>query len=159
MHTPLTITEVPSIGTLTYSATQVSTATLAGNKMNSCRPLRSRILCFSYDRILGETRRAVLQRRYDAVFVSSLHEVTDLISAPPFDAIVLCHTVPFDERQGCIAFAGRVWPMAKIILVASGNELLQPGIDRAVLGLAGPEKLLHAVQQVLRPTVSLADLH
>ncbi len=159
MHAPLTITEVPLVGTLVYGALQVHTATLAGDTVNFCRPPRSRVLCFSHDLVLGETRRAILQHWHDAVFASSLDEVIHLISASPFDVIVLCHTVPFDERQSCLALAGRAWPIAKVILVASESVPPQPGVDQVVLGLAGPKQLLRAVQQVLQPAVSFANMH
>lgn len=164
MHTDLTITEDSQlgarvgarVGAQAFGPIPALTATLVGNTVNPCKQPRPRVLCFSHDRILGDTRCAILQRSYDTVFVSSLDEVSCLLSASPFAVIVLCHTVSLEERQSCLALA---WRMAKVVLVASESERPQPEIDQIVLGLAGPERLLDAVRQVLRPAVSLADLH
>ncbi len=118
---------------------------------------RPRALCFSRDPMLGETRRKILQFQFDSVFVSSLGEVYRLDSAAPFHVIILCHSLFVAEREGCLAFAKRTWPRAKVVLVASESGPDEQGIDRKVVGTAGPEVLLCAVQQVLRPTASAMD--
>lgn len=157
MHTPLTITEVfPS--PLAYGEVPALRTKPAGGTATSNKPSRSRVLCFSHDRMLGETRRAVLQRQYDAVFASSLDEVSQYVSAFPLEVMVLCHTLSLEERQRCLDIAGRASPMTKVVLVASESGPCPLGIAKVVLGLAGPEMLLNAVQQVLRPAVSFVDL-
>jgi hypothetical protein len=103
--------------------------------------------------VLGETRRLVLQVKYDTVLVCGLKELAFLASGAPFDAIVLCHTLTVDERIGCLGFAQGVWPSARIVSVACGSQDTPPEFGTVVFGLEGPEALLNSVQQMLALTL------
>lgn len=112
---------------------------------------RFRVLCFSRDRILGESRNLVLQRQYEAVYVGSLEEFAALSSGPAFDAVVLCHSLSAEEYERCIEIAELLWPRAKIVSVVAGSGRVQLESAAVVPGLAGPRALLLALQRVLQP--------
>lgn len=118
-----------------------------------CSP-RYRVLCFSRDRLLGETRTLVLRRQYEAVYVSSLEEFAALFYGPEFDAVVLCHSLSFDEYERCREIVELLWPQAKIVSVAAGSGSVQLESAAVVPGLAGPRALLLTLQWVLQPTLS-----
>lgn len=113
---------------------------------------RPRVLCFSRDCMLGETRRDVLQRRYDAVFVGSPEELAALATGAPFDVIVLCHTLSVEDRAACFELAQSVWPFARFVSVTAREGDSQPPFQKTVLGFQGPVALLNSVQQLLEPT-------
>lgn len=122
----------------------------ANHMHDECSP-RYRVLCFSRDRLLGETRTLVLQRYYETVYVGSLEECAALSSGPAFDAVVLCHSLSYEEYEGCIEIAELLWPQARIVSVAAGSGSVQLESTAVVPGLAGPRALLFTLQQVLQP--------
>ena len=127
--------------------------------MNSASIRRPRVLCFGQDTVLGETRRAVFEHRYDAVFVGSLEQLAFLAAGAPFDVIVLCHTLSLEQRLSCLELARDVWPQAGVVSVATRSTHGQTEFGSVVLGLDGPAALLNCIQQVLqlvRPGIGLS---
>lgn len=149
MHMAAHATETFLLGKLPYRPIPELDANVTRGHMFSSNPSRARVLCFSRDRVLGETRRAVLDRRYDAVLAGSLETVGALTSSVLFDVIVLCHTLSVEDCQRCLEILSRVGRMAKIVAVTVEGGSKQPTSDQSVRGLAGPQALLDAVQQVL----------
>ena len=151
MHSASLMTEVLPSNPLPYFAPEGFTrSNYLGPVMNTSSISRPRVLCFSQDRVLGETRCAVLERRYDAVFVSTLEELVSLAYGAPFDVIVLCHTLSVEKRSKCLELAQAVWPSARIVSVAARSSDRQPEFGAIVFGLEGPAALLNCVQHVLK---------
>ena len=151
MHTAPLLTEVRPFGSLPYGTHDAVHHTIDFVPfMALLTTRRPRVLCFSQDRLLGETRRAVLQRSYDAVFVENLQELAALAEGPPFDVIVLCHTLSFEERVACLKLAQTVWPSARFISITTQSFGPRPVYGAAVTGLEGPQALLSCVQQTLQ---------
>ncbi|MGI4827306.1 MAG: hypothetical protein ACRYFU_03815, partial [Janthinobacterium lividum] len=146
------ITEDRSPGLLPYGFHGTTNRSLGlVSAMVSTSMPRLRVLCFSRDRVLGETRRAVLASQYDTVYVGSLDEFAALASGALFDAIVLCHTLSLPERTRCLQIAKASWPSAGIISVTSSPGKRASEFGSVVFGLDGPEALLNSMQQVLKP--------
>ncbi len=156
MHIALTITEMSFLDALGYGAVPECTPRPGANPaLTSPKSFRSRVLCCSRDRLLGETRCAILQGRYDATFLSSF-EAWHTLSSTRFDVVVLCHTLSPGERQLWLELVRAISPLAKIVFIASGATAQAPDCDRVVLGLAGPGALLKGVEELLQPAVRLA---
>lgn len=148
------MTENVPLSSLPYGVYRtVSRSIKFESSMSSLSTHRPRVLCFSQDRVLGETRRAVLQRSYDAVFVSNLQELAASAAGEPFDVIVLCHTLSFEDRVACLKLAQTSWPLARFVSITTRNQDRQPVYGAAVGGLEGPQALLNCVQQTLQSTL------
>ncbi|MGI4826994.1 MAG: hypothetical protein ACRYFU_02220 [Janthinobacterium lividum] len=154
MHSASRITEDLPLGLLPYGfhGTTNRSLGLVPAMISTSNP-RLRVLCFSQDRVLGETRRAVLESRYDTVYVGSLDEFAALASGAPFDAIVLCHTLSLHERARCLQIAKASWPSAGIISVTSSPGKRASEFGSVVFGLDGPEALLNSMHQMLNPNL------
>lgn len=154
MHNALPIAEVLPLGSLPYGADGSASHSIGFvPSMNSVYSYRPRVLCFSQDRVLGTTRRAILQRQYDAVFVDNLQDLAALTTGVPFDVIVLCHTLSLDERIACFEVAQSAWPSARFVSITTRSRGGQPVKGAEVGGLEGPQALLSCVQQTLESTL------
>jgi hypothetical protein len=70
-----------------------------------------RILVYGRDSTLLETRRMLLASTgFEAETVSSLQQLRSALrnSEPPYELIIVCHTVPADERVEIQKLAARV---------------------------------------------------
>lgn len=153
MHTAPCLTKNRTLGALPYGTTTLLTNMLQNGIMPSIAQPRPHVLCISRDRVLGETRRKILESRYTAVSVENLEDLTVLAAGEAFDAIVLCHTLSPDDCQRCLEMVHRLWPGAKVVSMTAGATQGRPMGDRVVSGLSGPLALLNAVQQVLQPAL------
>ena len=116
-------------------------------------PLPYRVLCFSRDPRLLETRHWVLEKRFDAVTILSIAAMEQQSSlGRSFDLVLLCHTLSAEECESAFAIARQSWPHAKILgLVASEPSACDPPLfDGVVPGLDGPRVLLDKAAEMLR---------
>ena len=120
--------------------------------MDSTPTPRARVLCFSRDRVLGESRRSVLQRRHDTVLVGCVEDIAALTLGAPFDVIVLCHTLSLQDCLACLDIVNHAWRAAGIISVASDVDRQARKFGTVVFGLEGPVALLNAVQHIFQST-------
>jgi DNA-binding response OmpR family regulator len=111
-----------------------------------------RILCFSDDPHLLQTRRWILETRYEAVCVSSLQEMEQQTPADGFDVVILCHSLTPKDCESATQIVRRRWPLAKIVALASEwADCELAGSDKVVASNDGPIALLSAVEQMLTP--------
>jgi hypothetical protein len=110
-----------------------------------------RIVCFSRDVTLCQTRRWILQRRYDTTCILSLEELQELEVFEAFDAVIFCHSLSPAERHLGIEIARVRWPDAKIVTLAASSLDYFSGedSDEVVMSSQGPEVLMYTVAQML----------
>ncbi len=107
-----------------------------------------RVLCFSRDPRLLETRRQILATRYEAVTVGSIEEIMALATDEEFDVIVLCHTLSVEECDLSAQTVRVRWPGAKIVALSAEQGGCSEAADRIVRGLDGPRLLLDTIDQL-----------
>lgn len=112
-------------------------------------PDSPRVLCISADVLLLSTRQLVLSLRYTTVAVSSTAEMQQR-AAEPFDAVVVCHTLPPEECNNAIQVALQQWPRAEVIVLARTESRCMPGANRIVRSGAGPEFLLNTLDRLFQ---------
>jgi hypothetical protein len=129
-------------------------STFATERTNMTRP--ARVICFSRDERLLETRGWVLDKHFDAAKVSSVAEIENLKNGEAFDLLILCHSLSEDDcRQAC-AIARRAWPAIKILGLsseASSPPCLPPISDQVISALDGPQLLLRKATDMLGATL------
>ena len=114
---------------------------------------RLRVLCFSRDQSLLETRGAVLATRYQTVTVKSVEDIYALPPDSQFDAVVLCHSLSDAECDVASAIAGQWWPKAKVLGLTTARSGCSTSADRVVQTADGPAALLRAIDSVIRPGI------
>ena len=107
------------------------------------------IVSFSHDPLLGMTRASVLATRFETVSVSSLEELEAVSQSDEVAIVVLCHTVPEQERQRAIELARSSRPPKRVVVLA-GGAMLSPVVNDGIACVgARPEQLLGAVFSAL----------
>jgi hypothetical protein len=114
---------------------------------------RPRVLCFSRDQSLLETRGAVLATRYQTVTVMSVEEIYALQPDIQFDVVVLCHSLSDTDCDVASAIARQWWPQAKILGLATSRSGCSTSADGVVQTADGPCALLRAVDSLIRPSI------
>jgi DNA-binding NarL/FixJ family response regulator len=107
-----------------------------------------RVLCFSRDPLLLESRQQVLATKYESVTVGTTEEMMALASCVQFDVIVFSHTISAEECDLCAEIVRTRWPEAKIVALSAEQEGCSEAADRVVRGLDGPRVLLNAIDQL-----------
>ena len=114
---------------------------------------RARVLCFSSDQSLLETRGEVLATLYQTVTIKSLEEIFELPPDMQFDAVVLCHSLSANECGVATAVVRQRWPEARILKLAANQLGCSTSTDRIFPTADGPAALLRAVDSLIRPSM------
>jgi DNA-binding response OmpR family regulator len=78
-----------------------------------------RILLAGDDLRLLETRAAVLEKTGSEVRWASRMEAEFFLRKEPFDMLILCHTLPAEQRNRLMMFARHRWPKIYILQLVS----------------------------------------
>lgn len=108
-----------------------------------------RVLCFSREAVLLETRQQVLNKRYSVVGVNSVEEMMALDPGLEFDVVILCHTLSVNDCDFSTQFVRARWPGAKIVALSVEQKSCSEIADRVVRGLDGPRFLLNTIDQLV----------
>lgn len=104
-----------------------------------------RILCVSFDRIVSENRSANLKEAgYDVTATTSVKEAVERLSREKFDAVLVGHRFPAEEKYG-LAVEAKVKSNTPVLLdcgAARDSEI--PATSR-VYALEGSAGLLSAL--------------
>ena len=125
-----------------------SGATLnSASHMTNTRPS---VLIYGYDRTLVETRDWVLARNgFDVGAASHIAEAEQIVREIPVDLLVICHTIPSNERQSAVATLQAIRPQLKVLLVTTVIHPVPEGPWQTVDALAGTEAMILATRRAL----------
>lgn len=97
-----------------------------------------RVLCFSRDACLLQTRRMVLASRFEVVAIGSLEEMQKLPNDQRFDVVLLCHTLSREECDLARDIAHRRWRSAKILALSVERSSCLEYADRTIRDWTAP---------------------
>ncbi|HWF04374.1 MAG TPA: hypothetical protein VHA06_11835 [Candidatus Angelobacter sp.] len=81
---------------------------------------RARILSLGYDDVLMPVRSMVLHSAgYEVVETRSWGEALRRLKADPFDLLLICHTVPLDQREALLEAIQLVKPRLRYLCLTS----------------------------------------
>jgi len=100
------------------------------------------------DQVLLKTRSLLLRSAgYDVESAFSIEDAIHRLRTTSIDLVLLCHSIPAEERQGMIRLIRDNAPSTPIVFVsayvASADESADLSIDR------GPDGLLSALHELL----------
>ena len=108
----------------------------------------TRVLTVSHDETLLRTRQLVLESAgYKVLNAKTVREALDENSKHPADVLLICHTVPKDDKSHLIAaFRGQNSKAIVIALSRAGEKNVQ-NVD-AYLNPSDPEELIRAIARL-----------
>ena len=104
------------------------------------------IFAVGWDPIVLSSRCSVL--RYDGCLVrsaSSIDETIEGLSQTDFDLVLLCHSIPVQDRDRLIKIIRSANPQIPVYLVASASNDSEAGLVDGILS-SRPEDLLKALR-------------
>jgi CheY-like chemotaxis protein len=132
---------------------QASTGTRQGRRRARITTGITRIFIFGRMRELALYRAEVLKSRgFSVVVPASKTEALDAIEQGEFDVAVLSYTLSSDTIQELSELLRQKCPTCPLITI-SENHSMDPKVrpDRIVLAHQGPEALIKALRQVIKP--------
>ena len=109
------------------------------------------VLSVGSDRALLRLRDEVLRA---AGYVVREHVPAQLTSFEhDFEVVILCHSIPSEQRRRIIEFIRSQKPNAPILLVRADGENSEM-VDATVHGLDGPQTLLDCIGKLLHKAAS-----
>ena len=109
------------------------------------------ILCVGRDRLLLQSRKRVLARRFQVEIVLALAELEAVSAGRSFDVIVLCHTLTAQERKRAIETVCKKFPRSKILALKREFETSSGSfVDRELCIEDGPDALVRTVSAMAR---------
>lgn len=110
----------------------------------------SEILLAGQDLRLLATRAAVLSELSSSIKWGTFRMIEPLLREEPVRLLVLCHTLPINERQELVAIAREKSPQIEVLQLVSSIELreieLLPGVKTAA---CDPPNLAKQVEKLL----------
>lgn len=107
------------------------------------------ILNVGYDALLLRSRTMLLQSKgYTVESASSIEEALRLFQAGDFDLVLLCHSIPPEDRKR-LTFRIRAFSTTPVISVAAASLPYPDPIATLSVGCI-PDALLGAIQTVLQ---------
>jgi hypothetical protein len=109
-----------------------------------------RVLVFSHDQMLLETRQLILEAFFRVVGAGKIQEAETLIAKHKFDLIVLCHSLPRQESQRVLDLVDEQCPETKVlILTIPGSDPIHPVSNQDLMTESGPYYLLKKSADIL----------
>lgn len=109
------------------------------------------ILSVSYDTELLTLREAFLRTQGCEVrSVMSIDEAVVLTSTRHFDALIVAHSVPPEDRRRLISAVKQRWPRIPVLAVVADPQEEDKFADASVAGSAGPDALMEALNRLMR---------
>ncbi len=107
-----------------------------------------KILCVSFDKLVSDSRCAVLKEAgYIVTATIKIEEAMELLGAEPFDLIVLGHRFPKANKQAVATLAQQT--KIPVVLVCGSGPDLEILADARVYALQGPEGIVSAANRLL----------
>ena len=114
------------------------------------------VLAVGYDPVLLKTRGQVLQSEgYTVVSVRSLKRAITQFAEGDFDLVVLCHSIPQEDRQRLAYLIRGHSSRTPIVFVSSGLCQYEPSADLTTEN--NPDDLLSDLREVLRKNREMDD--
>jgi DNA-binding NtrC family response regulator len=108
------------------------------------------ILSISYDAELLTLREAFLKTQgYEVRSVMSIEEALLLASVQHFDALIVGHSVPLEDKKKLVTAVKDLWPRLPVLSVAVDPGVRETVADASVLGSAGPDALMGALDRLI----------
>ena len=108
------------------------------------------VLCVGEDPMLLQTRAWILARHFDVGSAGSLEAVAAFARTHSVDLIVLCHSMSTAKKAQVTSLTSALWPKAQVLEILSTASSVASIASAAQLpGIAGPEKLLKKVAEML----------
>ena len=123
------------------------------------------ILSISYDTELLTLREAFLKTQgYGVRSVMSIEEALMLASVQHFDAIIVGHSLPREDKKKLVSAVKELWPRLPVLSIVVEPAEKDTIGDASVAGSAGPDALTGALRMLMlehpvRGTVSEHDQH
>jgi hypothetical protein len=106
------------------------------------------ILIFGHNEHLLRSRCWVLQSQgFEARTTTDVMEAGRLLITQEIELLILCHTLPMEERESLLAIASSLHPPVKVLILDS-DEVLRGHAEGAhvLYEFPGPRVLIEAVQ-------------
>jgi hypothetical protein len=108
------------------------------------------ILCVGRDRLLLQSRKRVLARRFLVETALALTELEALYAGRDYDLIVLCHTLSASERKQASEMVCKKFPRSKILALKREFESSSSSlVDKELCVEDGPDALVKAVTAMM----------
>lgn len=108
------------------------------------------ILLVGRDMRLLATRAAVLAELGATIKWGTRRLIDPILRREPVDLLVLCHTLPLEEREEIVAATREASPSAEVLQLVSTIEFremrLLPGVN---IGVCDPASLVRTVEELL----------
>jgi DNA-binding response OmpR family regulator len=97
-----------------------------------------------------KTRSLVLLKGgYGVRTATNLPDAVEIFNGGDFDLVIICHSIPEEDRVKLIRHIRTVRSSAKIILMRTNGDLSAKLADETIHSLDGPTKLLAAISHSL----------
>jgi hypothetical protein len=111
---------------------------------------QSRIMVYSMDSILLNSRSSILENKGYRVFKAVTQPDADLVvSSIELDLCVLCHSILYEDRTALMKAARKLQPCLRFLWLCKFTEGEAPVIVESCRSANGPECLLQCVSRVL----------
>ena len=108
----------------------------------------NKILCVSFDKLVSDSRCAVLKEAgYIVTATIRIEEAMELLGAEKFALVVLGHRFPKASKQAVATLAQQT-KIPVVLVCGSGPDLEIPA-DARVYALQGPEGIVSAANKLL----------
>lgn len=108
------------------------------------------ILSISYDTELLTLREAFLKTQgYGVRSVMSIEEALLLASVQHFDAVIVGHSVPLEDKKKLVSAVNELWPRLPVLSMVADPGVRETVADASVVGSAGPDALLEELEKLM----------
>jgi DNA-binding response OmpR family regulator len=108
------------------------------------------ILSISYDTELLTLREAFLKTQgYEVRSVMSIEESLLLASVQHFDAMIVGHSVPQEDKKKLVSAVKELWPRLPVLSILVEPAEKDTIADASVAGSAGPDALQEALRKLM----------
>lgn len=126
-----------------------SDRSLASDQIEDAAMATNSILAVGHDPLIASTRSSVLRGAgYAVESATSAEQAIDRFRSQDFDLVILCHTIPLEERR-CLARLIRA--SRSFVPVLYVQPLVEPSTDGLADAIIGshPNELLSGVEEAL----------
>jgi DNA-binding response OmpR family regulator len=115
-----------------------------------------KLLCVSFDEAVSETRHEFLRDAgYAVTSVTKVDEAIELLAGETFDAVIIGHRFPRDEKRALATMARENCGTPVVLVRGPGTES-DVTADAYVYVLEGTQGILKAVQSLLARSKAVA---
>ncbi len=108
------------------------------------------VLIYGHDLNLLQTRRWILVRNgFEVGIASHIAEAEGTLQAQVIDLLLICHTIPSNERRSAVATLKAVRPRLRIMLVTTAGNPEPEDTWQTIDALAGTEAMILATRRAL----------